>query len=112
MLNKKLNLPINLPLTNFEEFEENKVVEDVVNKIIKSSKVGAKSSISLFKKFFENNLSESTNEKLFFIYQEIIPIIFQNKNKNEGLYQLLRFINQINSNIDYLDKLKNLPFIL
>ena len=111
MLYKKLNLPINLPMTNFEEFEENKFVEDVVNKIIKSSKIGAKSSISLFKKFFENNLSEITNEKLFFIYQEIIPIIFQNKNKNEGLYQLLRFINQINSNIDYLDKLKNLPFI-
>jgi len=49
MLYKKLNLPINLPMTNFEEFEENKFVEDVVNKIIKSSKIGAKSSISLLK---------------------------------------------------------------
>ena len=110
MLYKKLNLPINLPLTNYEEFEENKFVEDVVNKIIKSSKIGEKFSISIFKKFFENNLSEITNQKLFFIYQEIIPIIFQNKNKNEGLYQLLRFINQINSNIDYIERLKNSPF--
>ncbi len=110
MLYKKLNLPINLPLTNYEEFEENKFVEDVVNKIIKSSKIGEKLSISLFKEFFENNLSEITNQKLIFIYQEIIPIIFQNKNKNEGLYQLLRFINQINSNIDYLDRVKNSPF--
>ena len=110
MLYKKLNLPINLPLTNYEEFEENKFIEDVVNKIIKSSKIGEKFSISIFKKFFENNLSEITNQKLFFIYQEIIPIIFQNKNKNEGLYQLLRFINQINSNIDYIERLKNSPF--
>ena len=109
MLYKKLNLPINLPLTTYAEFDD-KFVKDVVNKIIKSSNIGIKSSISQFKEFFENNLSEITNEKLIFIYQEIIPIIFQNKNKNEGLYQLLRFINQINSNIDYLDKLKNSPF--
>ena len=110
MLYKKLNLPINLPLITYEEFGENKFVIDVVNEIIKSSKIGVDSSISLFKKIFEKNLSEITNEKLVCIYQELIPIIFQNKNKNEGLYQLLRFINQINSNIDYLDKLKNLSF--
>ena len=65
MLYKKLNLPINLPLTNYKEFEENKFIEDVVNKIIKSSKLGEKFSISIFKKFFENNLSEITNQKLF-----------------------------------------------
>ena len=110
MFYNKLNLPINLPVTNYEEFEENKFVQDVVNKIIKSGKIGEKLSISIFKEFFENNLSQITNQKLFFIYQEIIPIIFQNKNKNEGLYQLLRFINQINSNIDYLERLKNSPF--
>ena len=109
MLYKKLNLPINLPLTNNEEFED-KFVEDIVNKIIKSSKIGEKSIILLFKNFFENSLSKTINQKLFYIYQEIIPLIFQNKSKNEGLYQLLRFINQINSNIDYLDKLKNSPF--
>ena len=44
---------------------------------------GIKSSISQFKEFFENNLSEITNEKLIFIYKEIIPIIFQNKNNYE-----------------------------
>ena len=59
MLYKKLNLPINLPLTNYEEFEENKFIEDIVNKIIKSSKIGEKFSISIFKTFFENNLDES-----------------------------------------------------
>ena len=78
MLYKKLNLPINLPLTTYAEFED-KFVRDIVNKIIKSSNIGIKSSISQFKEFFENNLSEITNEKLIFIYHEIIPIIFQNK---------------------------------
>ncbi len=110
MLYKKLNLPINLPLTTYEEFGKNKFVIDVVNEITKSSRIGVNSSITLFKNFFEDNLSEITNKKLVYIYQELIPIIFQNKNKNEGLYQLLRFINQINSNIDYLDTLRNLSF--
>ena len=63
MLYKKLNLPINLPITNYEEFNENKSIEDVVNKIIKSSKIGEKSSISLFKNFFENSLSEIINQR-------------------------------------------------
>ena len=50
MLYKKLNLPINLPLTNNKELED-KFVKDIVNKIIKSSNIGIKSSISLFKEF-------------------------------------------------------------
>ena len=33
MLYKKLNLPINLPLTTYEEFGENKLVIDIVNEI-------------------------------------------------------------------------------
>ena len=64
MLYKKLNLPINLPLTNNKEFED-KFVEDIVNKIIKHGKIEEKSSISLFKNFFVNNLSEIINQKLF-----------------------------------------------
>ena len=39
MLYKKLNLPINLPLTTYAEFED-KFVKDIVNKIIKSSNIG------------------------------------------------------------------------
>ena len=45
---------------------EDKFVKDIVNKIIKSSNIGIKSSISQFKEFFENNLSEITNEKLIY----------------------------------------------
>ena len=49
MLYKKLNLPINLPLISYEKFGENKFVIDIVNEIIKSSKIGVNSSISLFR---------------------------------------------------------------
>ena len=58
MLYKKLNLPINLPSANHGKFEENTFVESIVNKIIKSSNIGIKSSISQFKEFFENNLCD------------------------------------------------------
>ena len=65
MLYKKLNLPINLPLTNNIEFED-KFVEDIVNKIIKSSKIGEKSSISLFNNFI-NNIFDKFIFKFFII---------------------------------------------
>ena len=45
------------------------------------------------------------------IFKEIVPIIFRNKHKEEGLYQLLRYVNSLNSNLDYLEILKNSSFV-
>ena len=111
MLYKKLNLPINLPLVNDEEIEINEIENDIINKIKNSSRINIQSTVKQFEKIFENNLSSATRKKLRKIFNEIIPIIFRNKNKDEGLYQLLRYINAVNSNLDYLEILNNNSFI-
>ena len=101
MLYKKLNLPINLPLANDEEIEVNEVENNIIIKLRNVSNINIDATIRLFESFFENSLSSATREKLSKIFKEIIPIIFRNKHKEEGLYQLLRYINSINSNLDY-----------
>jgi len=111
MLYKKLNLPINLPLANDEEIEVNEVENNIIIKLRNVSNINIDATIRLFESFFENSLSSATREKLSKIFKEIIPIIFRNKHKEEGLYQLLRYINSINSNLDYLEILKNSSFV-
>ena len=90
MLYKKLNLPINLPLANDEEIEVNEVENNFIIKLRNVSNINIDATIRLFESFFENSLSSATREKLSKIFKEIIPIIFRNKHKEEGLYQLER----------------------
>ena len=111
MLYKKLNLPINLPLANDEEIEVNEVENNIINKLRNVSNINIDATIRLFESLFENSLSSATREKLSKIFREIIPIIFRNKNKEEGLYQLLRYVNSIISNLDYIEMIKNNTFI-
>ena len=111
MLYKKLNLPTNLPLANDKEIEINEVENNIINKLQSVSKINIDATIRLFEDFFENSLSPETREKLSKIFKEIVPIIFKNKHKEEGLYQLLRYINSINSNLDYIEIIKNNTFI-
>ncbi len=111
MLLKKLNLPMNLPIANDEELEINEVENNIINQLQNVSKINIDATIRLFESFFENSLSSTTKKKLSEIFKEIIPIIFRNKHKEEGLYQLLRYINSINSNLDYIEMIKKNTFI-
>ena len=111
MLYKKLNLPINLPLPNDEEIEVNEVENNIIIKLRNVSNINIDATIRLIESFFENSLSSETREKLSKIFKEIVPIIFRNKHKEEGLYQLLRYVNAINSNLDYIEMIKNNTFI-
>ena len=111
MLYKKLNLPTNLPLANDEEIEINEVENNIIKKLQSVSKINIDATVRLFEDFFENSLSPETREKLSKIFKEIVPIIFKKKHKEEGLYQLLRYINSINSNLDYIEIIKNNTFI-
>ena len=111
MLYKKLNLPINLPLANDEEIEVNEVENNIIIKLRNVSNINIDVTIRLFESFFENSLSSATREKLSKIFKEIVPIICRNKHKEEGLYQLLRYVNSLNSNLDYLEILKNSSFV-
>ena len=102
MLYKKLNLPINLPLANDDEVEVNEVENNIIIKLRNVSKINIDVTIRLFESFFENSLSSATREKLSKIFKEIVPIIFRNKHKEEGLYQLLRYVNSLNLSLIHI----------
>ena len=104
MLHEKLFIPINLALNNNDHdlnYPNNYIIQQIKN----SNKFGMSSTIISFKRYFNKNISEFVKEKLFYFINEIIPILFQFKQKEESLYQLLRFIDKIISNFSYIEAL-------
>ena len=110
MLHEKLFIPINLALNN-NDHDLNYPNNDLIQQIKNSNKFGMSSTIISFKKYFNKNISEVITKKLFYFIDEIIPILFQSKQKEEGLYQLLRFIDKIISNFSYIEALKENNFV-
>ena len=80
MLHEKLFIPINLALNNNDHdlnYPNNYLIQQIRN----SNKLGMSSIIILFKKYFNKNISEVIKDKLFYFIDEIIPILFQFKQK-------------------------------
>ena len=105
MLYKKLHIPINLPLAQDKESESNHFNLEIIRKIQDSDKLKLSSTIDLFKNYFNNKISKVITTNLYFFFDEIIPIVHQSKQKKEGLYQLLRFTNEIIFNFPYIETL-------
>ena len=103
MLFKKLYIPINLPLAQDKEFELNNSDLEIVRDIRQANKFKLFSTIELFKNYFNNKTSDVIKTNLYFFFDEIIPIIYQSKHKEEGLYQLLRFTNEIVFNFPFME---------
>ena len=111
MLYKNLQIPINLPMLLKEEVSIDQSNLELIKKIKEANNTGISSTIFLFKNYFSNNISKFVKPSLDLFLEEIIPILFQSKYKEEGLYQLLRFIDKIISNFPYVEALKNSSFV-
>ena len=111
MLYKKLHIPINLPLLDKEEVSFDLSNLNLINKIKNSNNIGMSSTILLFKNYFSSNISKFVKPSLDLFLDKIIPILFESKYKEEGLYQLLRFIDKTVFNFPYIEVLKDNSFV-
>ena len=111
MLYKKLHIPINLPLLDKEEVSFDLSNLNLINKIKNSNNIGMSSTILLFKNYFSSNISKFVKPSLDLFLDKIIPILFESKYKEEGLYQLLRFIDKTVFNFPYIEALKDNSFV-
>ena len=114
MLYEKLTIPINLPrpYNNEINFEYPHIA--LIKQLLNSSKTNETSIINLFNNYFLEKVSLKIkniveNWILIFI-KNIVPIILKSSDKDQGLYQLLRFIDNIIFNFSYLEELINRKF--
>lgn len=103
MLYKKLNIPLNLPRTSNEDGDVHKSNENIIYEIINSSKNNQKSLTISFKNYFTPKIPSDNVESLNILLNEVIPIILLSKDFQQGLYQLLRFLESIVVNLNFIN---------
>ena len=111
MLYRKLTIPLNLPKPYNEEIGVNYSHVNLIHEIQNSSKINENSIINSFDKYFTKKISSVIQPTVFIFLNDIVPIIYKSKQKDEGLYQLLRFLDNNVSNFIYLEDLINRNFI-
>ena len=114
MLYEKLTIPINLPRPYNNEINIEYPHIALIKQLLNSSKTNETSIINLFNNYFLEKVSLKIkniveNWILIFI-KNIVPIILKSSDKDQGLYQLLRFIDNIIFNFSYLEELINKKF--
>jgi len=114
MLYEKLTIPINLPKPYNNEINIEYPHIALIKQLLNSSKTNETSIINLFNNYFLEKVSLKIkniveNWILIFI-KNIVPIILKSSDKDQGLYQLLRFIDNIIFNFSYLEELINKKF--
>lgn len=114
MLYKKLNIPINLPRPHNNQIKIDYPDLAFIYKLINFSKTNEPSIINSFNNYFLEKISlkiRSIVENWILIFiTKMVPIILKSTDKDEGLYQLLRFIDNIIFNFSYLEELINRKF--
>ena len=111
MLHKKLHMPINIPLSTDFKIESSEFDYEIINKFHKFDSLNQAYIKDFFKDYFKDKLSKVISNNFYFFWDQMIPIILKSKYKNEGLYQLFRFSNEILYNFSYIETLTKSTFI-
>jgi len=111
MLHKKLHIPINIPLSTDFKIESSEFDYEIINKFHKFDSLNQTNIKDFFESYFKDKLSEVISNNFYFFWDQMIPIILKSKYKNEGLYQLFRFSNEILYNFSYIETLTKSTFI-
>src|SRR6056300_516224 len=111
MLYKKLQIPINIPLSTSNENEFNEFDYGTIKSIHSLNSESISNIKFFFKNYFSSKISKVIEDEIFLFLNEIIPIIFKSKFKIEGFYQLFRFTNEILYNFPYIEILSKKTFI-
>ncbi|MGA0411299.1 MAG: hypothetical protein ACO3NN_00750 [Candidatus Puniceispirillales bacterium] len=111
MLYKKLQIPINIPLSTSNENEFNEFDYGTIKSIHSLNSERISNIKFFFKNYFSSKISKVIEDEIFLFLNEIIPIIFKSKFKIEGFYQLFRFTNEILYNFPYIEILAKKTFV-
>ena len=111
MLYKKITIPLNLPRSYGENDGTYNSNINLIHDIINCNKKNEKSIIISFKNYFTQKISLDKNEPLNTFLDKIISIIFLSKDIQQGLYQLLRFVDSVALNLIFTNNLFKKDFL-
>ena len=105
----KIQLPENISSINDvnEYYDQN--VNDLITYLFKKTKFNKHDILNYYKAYFKNIINKKIQDDYINLIEEfsnsILPIILKSKYPRQGTYQLLRFIDAIQPNFEFIEML-------
>ena len=105
----KIQLPENISSANDvnEYFDKN--IKDLIDYLFKKKKFNTQEILKFFRGYFKNILNKKIQESYIDLIEmfsnAILPIIFKSNYPRQGTYQLLRLIDSIQPNFEFIEML-------
>ena len=112
---KKNLLPENLSSLNDIKIDNDETINELITYLIKSNKINKKKINQLFLKYFDQKINVKIRKNYTSLISkflnQLLPILLNQNHPKQATFQLLRFLDQISPNFEYLEKLLQKQFI-
>ncbi len=105
----KINIPENISSINdvSEYYDPN--INDLITYLFKKTKFNKYDILDLFRAYFKNIINKKIQDDYIDLVEKfsnsILPIILKSKYPRQGTFQLLRFIDAIQPNFEFIEML-------
>ncbi len=105
----KIELPENISSVNDvnEYYDQN--INDLITYLFKNKKFKAQDILKFFRAYFKNIITKKIQDNYIDLIEKfsnsLLPIIFKSKHPRQGTYQLLRFIDYVQPNFEFIEML-------
>ena len=110
----KIQLPENISSINDVSQYYDHNINDLITYLFKKTKFNKKDILNFFRAYFKNIVNKKIQDDYINLIEKfsnsILPIIFKSKYPRQGTYQLLRLIDIIQPNFEFIEKLINNSF--
>ncbi len=112
---KKNHFPENLSSLSEVKTDNNKTINEFIIYLLNSKKINEKVVKKLFLKYFDEKINIKIRKNYLLLLSklldELLPKLLIQNHPKQGTYQLLRFLNEISPNFEFIENLLSKSFI-
>ena len=110
----KIQLPENISSIDDVNENYNQHINDLITYLFKNKRFKTQSILKIYRAYFINIINKKIQSNYMELIEKfsnsILPIIFKSKYPRQGTYQLLRFLDYIQPNFEFIETLINNSF--
>jgi len=112
--NNNIQLPENISSIDDVNENYNQHINDLITYLFKNKRFKTQSIFKIYKEYFIKTINKKIQNNYIDLIEKfsnsILPIIFKSKYPRQGTYQLLRFLDYIQPNFEFIETLINNSF--
>ena len=109
-----IQLPENISSIDDVNENYNQHINDLITYLFKNKRFKTQSILKIYREYFKKTINKKIQNNYINLIEKfsnsILPIIFKSKYPRQGTYQLLRLIDIIQPNFEFIERLINNSF--